>query len=207
MLYNGEMQFPMLVEQALTVATSLKYLLIFLGTVIEGPIVMFASGFFLRFGVFSLIPLYAALMAGDLVADACWYFIGSHFAGPFVLRFGKFFSLTPEKVDRLKKLIRKHDTAMLLGSKLTAGFGLALAMVIAAGASHVPFKKYMMLNAIGEFVVTGLLLAGGYYFGELYTYIDDSFKAIFVVGAVLALGLLAFGFSHYIRNKTEEAAT
>ena len=206
LMYNEAMQVPALVTYALGIASSYKYLLIFLGTVVEGPIVMMASGFFMRFGVFSIVPLYIALMAGDLVADMFWYYIGSRFAGPFVLRFGKFFSLTPEMVEKLKKLIRKHDTAMLLGSKLTAGLGLALAMVIAAGASHVPFKKYMMLNAIGEFVVTGMLLAVGFYFGELYTYIDDSFKALFVFGAVVTIGALAYGFSKYFKKKAESAA-
>lgn len=198
------MDVPSSVTYALGAASSVKYILIFIGTVIEGPIVMIASGFFLKFGVFALLPLYVALMLGDLVADALWYYIGARFAGPFVLRFGKFFGVTPEYVEKLKKLIRKHDTAMLLGSKLTAGFGLALAMVIAAGASHVPFKKYMFLNLIGEFLVTGMLLAVGYYFGHVYTYVDDSFKTVFIVAAAVTLIALGYGFSRYLKTKTLE---
>jgi membrane protein DedA with SNARE-associated domain len=195
---------PPFVAYAISLAAIIKYPIIFLGTVIEGPIVMMASGFLLHFGAFSLLPLYIALMSGDLVADMFWYFVGARFAGPFMLRFGKFFSLSPEMIEKLKKLIRKHDTLMLLGSKLTAGFGLALAMVIAAGASGVPFKKYMMLNFFGEILVTAMLLAVGYYFGQLYTYVDDSFKTIFMIGGSLFLLLAAYGFTRFVRSKAQK---
>ena len=196
------MHLPQFLVYSLTIAGQFKYGLIFIGTVIEGPILMLATGFFLRFGVFSLLPLYVSLVAGDLAADIGWYFLGYYFADPLIQKHGKFLGVTPEVFERVKKMLNENQTKILLGSKLTIGFGLALGVVIVAGATHIPFKKYLLLNTIGEMVLVAIMLSIGYFLGHLSTYVADGFKWLFIGAGIVTIGAAGYGFSRYIKSRT-----
>lgn len=190
--------------QASSLLSAYKYPLVFVGVIIEGPLLMIACGFFLRLGVFSFWPLYLSLVAGDLVADIAWYYIGHFFARPLLYRYGKFFGLTQEKFDKAVVLFRKYHTKILLISKLTIGLGMALATLVVAGASRVPIKAYILLNAIGEILLVAVLLSVGYFFGNVYSNIAGGFKIFFAIGAALIAVVSLYGFSRYMKNKILE---
>ena len=192
---------PTFVSYALAFAGQFKYPLLFVGVVVEGPILMIAAGFLLNQGVFSLAPLFFTLLIGDLVADVGWYYIGYYFVEPFLKRHGHFLSVTPALLEKAKGLFRQYHVKILLISKVTIGFGMALATVTAAGATRVPFKVFLLLNVIGEFILVAVLLTIGYFFGQIYTTIAGGFKIVFIVGAVLISLALLFGVSGYVKNK------
>ncbi len=161
---------------------------------------MVACGFLLRLGVFSFWPIYLALMLGDFVADIIWYFVGYYGARKFADRWGKYFSITPEMLEKLEVLFHNHQSKILFISKITMGFGFALATLIAAGMAKVPLKKYALFNFLGGFVWTALLIGVGYFFGHLYTIIDKSFKVAFLVFVGCLLLVALYGSAKYFKN-------
>lgn len=177
-----------------------KYIIAFPLAIIEGPVVMVACGFLLRLGAFSFWPIYLALVLGDFVADLAWYAVGFYGARKFVDRWGKYFSVTPDSLEKLEKLFEQHHDKILFISKITMGFGFALATLIAAGMAKVPLKKYALYNFFGGFVWTALLMLLGYFFGHLYTMIDKSFKIAFVVFLACLLLAILFGAGKYFKN-------
>jgi membrane-associated protein len=189
------------IAQALSVVGPFKYLLIFVGSVIEGPVLTVATGFLLRSNLFSLIPLFLALALGDLAGDAIWYWVGRHFAGPVLERHGRFLSLTPEMYEKVKGRFHKHHSLILFTSKLTMGFGMALAMLMTAGAAKIPFRSYIFWNALGEIIYLALLLSVGYFLGDVYGSIAKGFKTIFVVVSIAILLGGLYLFSRYLRNR------
>ncbi len=195
------MQLPALLAYALTLANQFKYPLVLLITIFEGPILMIVGGFLLHEGVFSLVPLFLTIAAGDLVGDVIWYCIGRYFAEPLLRKHGHFLSVTPVLFEKGKILFRKYETKILLISKMTLGFGMALVTLMVAGATHVRFRTYMLLNMIGEVFLVTVLLIIGYFFGNLYNYIADSFKAAFFIGALAIAAVMLYGFSIYMRKR------
>lgn len=177
-----------------------KYFIAFPLAIIEGPIVMVACGFLLRLGAFSFWPIYLALMLGDLLADIVWYFVGYHGARKFAVRWGKYFSITPESLEKLEVLFNNHQIKILFISKITMGFGFALATLVAAGMAKVPFKKYLLFNFLGGFVWTAMLIGAGYFFGHLYTLIDKSFKVAFVVFLSVMVVTALYGAGKYFKT-------
>jgi len=168
-----------------------KYPALVVLSFIEGPYMMMMSGLLIKLGVFTLIPAYIALSIGDLIGDVVWYYVGYFFGNRFVGRFGKFFDVTPESIENAKELFSKHRKKILLGSKVTAGFGLSLATLITAGMVKAPFGEYMILNFFGQAIWTAVLLTVGYSFGNLYIVIDSIFGRIFIIGvAIFSLYLL-----------------
>ncbi len=197
----NRMHYPLFIKLALTWAYSFRYPLIFIGAILEGPIIMIATGFFLRFGSFSLLPLYAALVCGDLVADIAWYYVGYYFATPLIKKHGRFFGINKEVFEKVETTMHKYPRRILLTSKLTLGLGFALAVILAAGATRLPMKVFITMNALGELFYVASLLAVGYFFGKLYTSIADSFKIFFAIGGALLITALAFGFSRYLKER------
>ncbi len=199
-------QLPEVLIYALTLASYTKYFLVFIGAIIEGPILMVAAGFFLRFDVFSLVPLFTVLVLGDLLADIGWYAVGYYFAEPLIRKNGKFFGVTADLFEKMKKLLTEHQTKILLGSKVTIGFGLALVTIVAAGASKIPIKKYIAINALGEIIMVTVLLSVGYWFGQFYSQIAKGFKEVFLAVGVLFLCALAYGFTVFVRKYIKEGS-
>ena len=177
-----------------------KYFIAFPLAIVEGPIIMVACGFLLRLGVFSFWPVYLVLMFGDFTADIIWYFVGYYGARKFAVRWGKYFSVTPEALEKLENLFKHHHDKILFLSKITMGFGFALATLIAAGMARVPLKKYALFNFLGGFIWTALLIGVCYFFGHLYTLIDKSFKAAFVVFLSVMLAAVLYGAGKYFKT-------
>lgn len=185
-------------------AAYFRYPLVAFGTIIEGPILMVASGFMYRMGLFELIPLFIAILIGDLIGDVFWYIVGRYFAEPILSKHGKFVGITPERFERIKGLFSKYHERILIFSKLTIGLGLALGVLIVAGATKVSFKKYMFINLVCGFFLVSILMSIGYFFGEVYSNISDNFKAVFLIVVIALVLSFSFFFSRYVKKKSAE---
>ncbi|MDB4939904.1 MAG: hypothetical protein JWO40_329 [Candidatus Doudnabacteria bacterium] len=158
-----------------------KYVLLFLGCLVEGPLLMMSSGFLYRLGQFQLIPLYFTLVSGDFTADLGMYALGRYGGRPLVDKFGRFFHITPEILAKIEDRFHRYQNKILFISKITMGFGFAVATLIVAGMIRVPFKKYAILNLYGGFIWTAFLLSIGYFFGDVYTKFVGPYKIVFVI--------------------------
>lgn len=169
--------------------------------IVEGPILMMVSGFLVHLGFFDFWPIYFILMAGDLTGDIFWYKLGEHGARSLIDKYGRFLNLTEENVERAERFFHDHQGKILFISKITMGFGFALATLVAAGAARIPFKKYMTINFLGQFIWTGFLMGIGYFFGQLYVVVDKSLRWAVIIAAIVIVGVVAFGFSKYMRKR------
>lgn len=178
-----------------------KYAILLPIAFVEGPMIMFLSGTLYRFGYFELVPLYLTLLIGDLIADFFWYGLGYYASRPLLKKYGHFLNITEEVFQKIEGLFHRHQNKILFISKITMGFGFALATLLAAGASRVPFKKYVLLNLFGGFIWTAFLMALGYFFGNLYTKINQEFQLISIVAAVVVISFALYGVRKYLRSR------
>lgn len=191
-------------ETVLAYLVDYRYFLIIPLTIIEGPIVMVLCGFLVRFGTFDLLPTYLALTFADLIGDIFWYCIGRFWGIPFIKKFGHYFSITEDGMERATNLFHKHHNKILFISKITMGFGFALVTLITAGVAKVPFRKYLIFNVSGQLVWTGILLAMGYLFGNIYNLIDKGFRDVALVALAIIAIVLVYGFGKYISVRIEK---
>ena len=181
-----------------------RYWVILPVTVLEGPIVMVISGFLLKLGYFSLLPVYFVLLLGDLVGDFFWYGVGYYGARPIVRRYGHFISLNDQMLEKIEGVFKRNQNKILFISKITMGLGFALVTLITAGAIRVPLKKYAFFNIAGGVIWTAFLLSLGYWFGNIYLQIDHTFQVVFLVALASLLLLAIIGFRKYIRQRIVE---
>lgn len=178
-----------------------KYPIIFLATIVEGPIIMAMAGLIIRLGLASFWPIYITLMAADLTGDTIWYGVGYYFADPLTSKYGKYFGLTPELIVKIKTIFQNHERKILFLSKITFGFGFPLAMLVVAGMSKMSFKKYITSLFFGQFIFTGILISVGYFFGNLYVTINKDLKFISVVAFFVFIFLVLTGIRSYLKNR------
>jgi len=170
----------------------------------EGPILSVCFGVILQLGYLYFIPVYAALMMGDLVGDVIWYWIGHRYGHRFIARFGHKFGIDEDKVYRVTRLFHRYKYYVLFISKISNGFGFALVTLMTAGMVRIPFGKYLTVNLVGQFIWSGMLLAVGYYFSNAFAQIDSWFGRI---GLIAGVGVAAFIVYHYwkqLRIKAEK---
>ncbi len=171
---------------------------------VEGPILSVILGALIRLDVFPLAPVLAAVMAGDLIGDAAWYYVGRRFGHRFIGRFGKYFHVTETEVEWMTRLFHRHKHPILFLSKISNGLGLALVTLTTAGIVRIPFWKFMAVNAAGQLVFSSALIGAGYFFSQAYLQINNLFgRMALVAAAVVALAaLLRYGKS--LRHRTEK---
>ncbi len=178
-----------------------KYPAIFFLSILEGPVTMAAVGFLLKLNYFSFLPAYLALLFGDLTGDIGWYAIGYYGAHRFIKRFGKFLSITEESSARISRIFRNHEGKILFLSKITMGFGFAVATLFTAGMSKVPLKKFIFLNFLGGLFWTGLMMLLGYTFGHVYLKISEGLRIVSIVVFIVILLLALKGFGSYVKTR------
>jgi membrane protein DedA with SNARE-associated domain len=179
----------------------LVYAVIIMTSFVEGPILALLCGVFYRLGFFHIVPIYFALMSGDLIGDCFWYWIGYRFGHRFIQRFGRYFSIHEKNVNKVETIFHTHKDSILLISKLTMGLGFALVTLVTAGLVRIPFKRYLTMNVLGQFIWTGLLLTLGYVFGNLYVSFNNIFARVSIGAFFVMLIVVMFGFGKYVRAR------
>lgn len=178
-----------------------KYPALFLLTIFEGPVTMAAVGFLFKLGQLSLIPAFITLLIADLAADLGWYALGYHGGHRFIKRFGRFFNLTEESSKKVHRVFHAHPNKILFLSKITMGFGFAIAVLFTAGMSKISFKKYLLVNALGGILWTSFMLFLGYTFGKAYEKVTNGLHLAGIIFFAVLFLLALRGFQQYMKRR------
>ena len=174
-------------SQIVAFIDSSKYILFFLGTFTEGPLVMMSGGFLYRLGQVAFWPTYLAMVFGDFTSDLGLYLVGYWAARPFFNRYGHYFNITPAVIEKIERRFRQYSDRVLVVSKLTMGFGLSFATLMTAGMLRVSFWRYAAINLACGFIWTLFLFGVGYFFGNVYQLIPGYWKIIFPICSLAVL--------------------
>lgn len=157
--------------------------------VIEGPAVTVFAAFLAAQGLLDVSVVYAIVVLGDLLGDLLYYVGGRFLLQRLVTWRGAWAMQLRHRVGVLAQRIRARAGAMLLFGKLTHSAGFAV--LLAAGAAHVPMRRFLTYNLLGTLPKSLLFVVIGYWFGRLYIAIQGDLRIAGVIGFVLASGALA----------------
>ena len=163
-----------------------KYIILIPLAIIEGPIVTVVCGFLVTLKFFNPFVVYVVMVLGDIVGDGGIYYIG--YSGK---RFLKYFRVTDEKLEKAKTYFQNNHKKAIIMSKLIHGIGFT--GLVAAGAIHVPYKKYFKTCALISVIQSFVMLMLGILFGHAYVVIGkylNYYAAIVSVAALIFLVIL-----------------
>lgn len=162
-----------------------KYFILIPLAIVEGPIVSVVAGFLVTLGVFNPLAVYVVMVLGDIVGDGIFYYIG--YQGKNLFRY---FKISEEKIEKAKTYFEKNHQKAIAGSKILWGIGTA--GLIAAGALHVPYRKYFKTCAMYSLGQSFVMLLLGILFGQAYEIIGKYFDYYAALVSILALVILLF---------------
>ena len=169
--------------------TFAKYFFVFAAAFVEGPFVALGVGFFIRLEYISFIPAFIALLLGDFIPDTIYYYIGRFGNRNSIFKkYGKYLRITERHELALEKLWLHHGKKTMFFGKLA--YGLSIPFLISAGLAKLPPYKFWLYAVPVTIFQYGLLTFLGYYFGESYKALIESY----VINAEIAIAVAVIIF-------------
>jgi len=165
--------------------------------VVEGPAITMVAGALVAAGQMNAVTAAILLVLADLVGDALYYSLGRFGHGPLAGRLTKWLKVTPDRLAKLEQRFRANDWKLVLIGKTQ---GLGSIILYFAGASRMPFARYMLLNLAGTVPKVILFELIGYFLGAALLssarYINYLTGVMF--GAAFVLLALYWVFRRYV---------
>ncbi|MFH1129625.1 MAG: VTT domain-containing protein [Patescibacteria group bacterium] len=114
------------------------YVLIFIGMFVEGDAILFTAFYLASLGDLNVWTLIAVAIIGVIFGDIIWYKLGEHLEK----RSGFFRKIAAKITKPLDKRLAIRPISTLCITKFT--YGIHHAVLLRAGATKLPFKKYII---------------------------------------------------------------
>ncbi|TBL72472.1 DedA family protein [Paenibacillus thalictri] len=146
------------------------------------------TGYLSYKGVLLLLPAFLAALTGALLGVTITYAIGYQIGMPLVEKYGKWLSIKPEHVQKVRRYYDKYGNTMLLFSFFIPGIRQFIGYFI--GMIRVPFRAVVIYAYLGTLIWVTAFFAIGYVFGEqwqsVFLLVETYLKYLFIgLGCVL----------------------
>jgi membrane protein DedA with SNARE-associated domain len=136
-----------------------------------------------------LAVVLAGVIGYQLGAILGWW-IGIRGGRRFLARHGKWFHLTPDKLERAERWFERWDAWAVFIGRITP---LARSFVsIPAGVFRSPFPRYNVLTFAGNAIWCVALAGAGWALGSNWTTLHHDFRYVEILVAVGIVGLVAY---------------
>lgn len=170
------------------------------GVPAPGETVLIAAAVYAGAGQLNVIAVgligFVAAVLGDNIGFAIGHFGGRRLA----LKFGKYVFLTSERLDKAETFFTRHGGKVVVVARFIEG--LRQANGIIAGITGMPWRRFLVFNAIGAALWVGLWVSVGYLAGDHINQVYDTIRQ-YEVYFVIALALLVVGLiaRHFLKRR------
>lgn len=160
------------------------------------------AGYLIHQGVWNGPLVFFLAVTGTLAGSLANYAI-AYYCGRFMLvRYGKYFFMTEEKLQKMEAYFVKHGSLSIFLGRLV--FGVRHFISFPAGLAKMDLKKFCLYTVLGGGAWTFILLAVGYIIGDNKELVM-SLVPLLKIGFLAAIGL--FAFVYWKKNKSSVKAT
>ncbi|MFQ5682466.1 MAG: DedA family protein [Candidatus Binatia bacterium] len=172
-----------------------RYLVIFLGTFIEGEVILIAGGFLVYEGHLSFPVLVAVATVAATVGDNLFYWLGRSqrtgvkhsWTSRFLTYIGK------HRLFKGEEFIQRHGGKSVFFIRFF--YGLRFAGAITAGYLGMRFRRFFFFNLVGSFTWALVIGSTGYVFGQSLELVARGVKLaevglLLVIAGILTIYLL-----------------
>ncbi|HEY6126078.1 MAG TPA: DedA family protein [Steroidobacteraceae bacterium] len=165
------------------------YLLIFVGTFVEGETLLMLGGYFAHRGYLDLAGVMATAFAAAVCGDQLFFHIGRRHATRLFERFPRLHDKVRVAVHRAER----HQTLVVLGMRFL--WGLRIAMPLAMGMTRMDGRKFFWLNLISAAVWSVLFAMLGFAGSQLFTHLIDDLHRyeLGIAGGLVGIGVVVLG--------------
>ncbi len=136
------------------------YILVFFFTLLEGETVVALAGFVAYQGYLNIYYVALIAIVGGFLGDQGYFYFGKYKGKQFLASRPKFL----ERINRVHRLIERHQNWLIFGSRFMYGFRVVLP--IAFGTANIKQLKFLVFNLMGATVWGIFFSVGGYLLGD-----------------------------------------
>jgi undecaprenyl-diphosphatase len=141
----------------------------FFGLVFPGETAILLGGFMAYQGKLSVITLAVVTSLAAISGDTVGYWLGDYKGRRWIVRFGKRFGASEERLDSAKQYFHRFGGRAVFLGRFTS---VARAFVpFTAGTLHLPYRVFLPYNVAGGIVWATLFSYLGYIFGSQWRHV------------------------------------
>ena len=147
------------------------YLIVFFGVMFgttgipfPSAAILLAAGVLVQQGHLNLRDAIVFGILGAIIGNQIGYWIGHKAGRSFVLKWGRYVKLTPERLERVEELLARHGGKAVFAARFFSISRLLEALV--AGVSRMPWGTFLIYSVLGGAVWATAVVLMGYFFGE-----------------------------------------
>jgi membrane protein DedA with SNARE-associated domain/membrane-associated phospholipid phosphatase len=197
-------------DRILSLIEHYGYLVILFGVMLEstgvplpGETILIASGVLVQRGHLNLGYVIMFGILGAVVGDQIGYWVGRGGGRPFVLRWGRYVFITPQRLGRAEAFFERHGGKAVFLARFFSGLRVVGALV--AGISRMRWGTFILYNALGGAVWATAVVLVGYFLGSSIGLVERWLgRATLVLASVLAVAVafyLAYRWASHNRER------
>jgi len=159
------------------------------GVPIPGETILLVAGYFASTGVFRVPLVMLVAATGAVIGDNIGFAIGHHYGRGFLLRVGRFFFLTPKRIEHMENYFKSHGNKTILVARFITGLRVFAALL--AGASRMRWRVFVVYNVAGAVLWSFVITLLGYLFGQslplLVKWVGRTGTILLIVAIVLGI--------------------
>ena len=136
-----------------------------LGVPLPSAPILLTAGTLTATGHLNLGFVLLAALAGSLVSDSIWYWLGRRYGGSMVRLLCRLSLESTVCVRKTEEYFAKRGPASLLVAKFVPGLGTVAAPI--AGETEMPFRVFLLFDAAGVLLWTLTVTLAGRFFGDV----------------------------------------
>lgn len=177
----------------------------FLGMVLEAVIIVIPSeailatgGILASQGIFSFFGAFLTGLLGSVFCAIVIYFMGYFGGRPFIRKFGKYFFMKEEELERSDSWFSKYG---MFGALIGRNFPIVRTLIsLPIGIMRMPFWKFLLFTIIGSIPWTLLFVYLGYTLGNGWIYVSAKISWLKTPIKILLIMLALLYFYRKIKN-------
>jgi membrane protein DedA with SNARE-associated domain len=151
-------------------------------------------------GRLNIIIVAVVAFLAAVTGDSLGYLIGRAGGRPLVLRFGRYVRLTPSRLDRVEAFMNRHGPKVVVIARFVEGLRQLNGVV--AGVTGMPWRRFVVFNAIGAALWVGVWATGGYLAGDHISAIEATVRRYqWYAIAGLVLVVVGYALLHLARRR------
>src|SRR5215213_1746575 len=182
-------------DRILSLIEHYGYLVILFGVMLEstgvplpGETILIAAGVLVQRGHLDLGDVIVFGILGAVIGDQIGYWVGRGGGRPFVLRWGRYVFITPERLGRAEAFFDRHGGKAVFLARFFSGLRVFGALV--AGISRMRWGTFIVYNALGGAVWATAVVLVGYFLGSSLALVQRWLgRATLVLALVVAVAV------------------
>jgi membrane protein DedA with SNARE-associated domain len=162
------------------------------GVPVPGETVLIAAAVYAGAGQLNVVAVAVIAFLAAVCGDNIGYAVGRYGGHRLVTRYGRYVLLTPARVARAEAFFTRHGGKVVTVARFVEG--LRQANGIIAGLSEMPWRRFLVFNALGAALWVGVWVTlgdlAGDHIGTLYPTIQRYELYLLVAAGILLAALV-----------------